>query len=75
MPKIRADLFATEPGGVPGAGRAGPGFGANRSRFVGEFGDAGIENSDRSEICGLAARLGEETSAGCGLAHAHASDG
>ena len=26
MPKIRADLFATEPGGVPGAGRAGPGF-------------------------------------------------
>jgi hypothetical protein len=43
--------------------------------IVGEFGDAGIENSDRSEICGLAARLGEETSAGCGLAHAHASDG
>jgi hypothetical protein len=43
--------------------------------IVGEFGDASIENSDRSEICGLAARLGEETSAGCGLAHAHASDG
>jgi hypothetical protein len=43
--------------------------------IVGEFGDARIEHSDRREICGLAERWGEETSAGCGLAHARLSNG
>jgi hypothetical protein len=40
-----------------------------------EFGDAKIQDPDHCEISGLAARSGEETSAGCGLAQSRASDG
>ena len=39
-----------------------------------EFGDAKIQHPDRCEISGLPARSGEETSAGCGLAHSRTSD-
>jgi hypothetical protein len=38
-----------------------------------EFGDAKMEYPARLDICGLAARPGEETSAGCGLAQLRAS--
>ena len=40
-----------------------------------EFGDAKIEDPARREISRLAARPGEETSAGCGLAQPRTSDG
>jgi ribonuclease P protein component len=40
-----------------------------------EFGGAKIEDPARREISGLAARPGEETSAGCGLAQPRTSDG
>jgi hypothetical protein len=39
-----------------------------------EFGDAKIQHSNRCEISGLAARPGEETGAGCGLAQSRTSD-
>ena len=40
-----------------------------------EFGDAKVQDPDHCEISGLAARSGEETSAGCGLAQSRTSDG
>ena len=39
-----------------------------------EFQDAGIDNSARRKICGLAARPSRETSTGCGLAQSRARD-